>query len=145
MSGKAFKSGQVENQDTPIIGSDANAQMDIEISYLEANQLTTNMTLITKESNDETSFQPVLSKSQKKKQRKNAKAEREASKALKSSHSSLDPFTKQFTPPKRDESTGNETLNQPPEKKARLPDKPNTRKLVKNEASTVIIGISACP
>ncbi|GBC06153.1 hypothetical protein RclHR1_06660006 [Rhizophagus clarus] len=72
--------------------------------------------------------------------RQKAKAEREAAKALKSSHSSLDPLVKQFTPPKRDESTGNETLIQPPEKKAKSLDKPNTRKVVKNEASTVITG-----
>ncbi|GBC05899.1 hypothetical protein RclHR1_00650018 [Rhizophagus clarus] len=95
MSEKASKLGQVENQDTPIIDSDANAQMDIEISYLEANQSTTNTTLITKESNDETSFQPVLSKSQKKKQCKKAKTEQEAVKALKSSRFSLDPPAKQ--------------------------------------------------
>ncbi|GES80417.1 hypothetical protein GLOIN_2v1486714 [Rhizophagus clarus] len=95
--------------------------MDIEISHSEANQSTINMMLITKESNDETSFQPVLSKSQKKKQRKKAKAEQETSKARKNSRPSLDPLAKQFIPPKSS-------------------DKPNTRKVVENEASTVITG-----
>ncbi|GBC06069.1 hypothetical protein RclHR1_06600003 [Rhizophagus clarus] len=137
---KVSKLGQEITQDAPIIDSDANAQMDIEISIPEVNQSTTNMMLITKESNDETSFQPVLSKSQKKKQRKKVKAEREAAKAQKSSSSSLDPFAKQFTPPMQEEVTGNETLTQPPEKKAKSPDKPNTRKVVKNEVSTVITG-----
>ncbi|GBB90202.1 hypothetical protein RclHR1_01710002 [Rhizophagus clarus] len=70
-----------------------------------------------------------------------AKAEQEAVKAHKSSNSSLDPSAKQFIPPsKREESTGNETLIQPPEKKAKSSDKPNTRKVVEYEASTVITG-----
>ncbi|GBB92095.1 hypothetical protein RclHR1_19620001, partial [Rhizophagus clarus] len=99
ISEEVSKLGQDVNQDAPIIDSDANAQMDIEISHSEANQSTINMMLITKESNDETSFQPVLSKSQKKKQRKKAKAEQETSKARKNSRPSLDPLAKQFIPP----------------------------------------------
>ncbi|GBB90279.1 hypothetical protein RclHR1_17190005 [Rhizophagus clarus] len=115
--------------------------MDIEISPLEMNQSTLNTMLITNNTdNDDTSLQPVVSKSQKKKQRKKAKAEREATKATKSSHSSLDPLAKKFTPPTRLEQTGDETLILPPEKKARPQGKLNIRKVVENEASTVITG-----
>ncbi|GES98670.1 hypothetical protein RCL_jg5545.t1 [Rhizophagus clarus] len=67
ISEEGAKMDQEAKQDAPIIDSEANAQMDIEIILPVANQSTTNTTLITKESYDETSFQPVLSKSQKKK------------------------------------------------------------------------------
>ncbi|GBB99080.1 hypothetical protein RclHR1_34040001, partial [Rhizophagus clarus] len=134
------KSGKVDKQDIPIIVEYPNAQMDIEISPLEANQLTSNMTLITKESPDETSFQPVLSKSQKKKQRRKAKAERVAAKANQKASSSLDLSAKPFSPLMRTEQAGNEVLFPPPEKKAKSEDQPNTRKVVENEASTVITG-----
>ncbi|GBC08717.1 hypothetical protein RclHR1_08340003 [Rhizophagus clarus] len=134
------KSGKVDKQDTPIIVEDSNAQMDIEISPLEANQSTSNMTLITKESSDETSFQPVLSKSQKKKQRRKAKVERIAAKANQSAKSSLNPSAKLFSPLTRNEQAGDEILLPPPEKKAKSEDQPNTRKVVENEALTVITG-----
>ncbi|GBB83984.1 hypothetical protein RclHR1_10630002 [Rhizophagus clarus] len=103
----ATKLRQEEKPDEPIIDEDSNAQMDIEISMPEANQSTSNTMPITTESSEDSSFKPVLSKSQKKKQRKREKAESEAKKAAKSSHTSLDP----------------------------LP-----RKVVENEASTVITG-----
>ncbi|GES73120.1 hypothetical protein GLOIN_2v1773466 [Rhizophagus clarus] len=76
------------------------------------------MTPITKDLPNESSFQPVVSKSQKKKQQRKAKAERVADKANQS----------------------DEILIPPPEKKAKSDDKPNTRKVVRNEASTVITG-----
>ncbi|GBB90980.1 hypothetical protein RclHR1_18050005 [Rhizophagus clarus] len=126
--------------DAPIKNSDDNVSMDIEISQPEANQLTSNTTLITKESEDDTSFQPVLSKSQKKKQCKKAKVEHEAAKANKSSASSLDPLAKRFTPPKRDKITDKEILTSPPEKKVKSQDMPNIRKVIENKASTVITG-----
>ncbi|GBB97065.1 hypothetical protein RclHR1_29040002 [Rhizophagus clarus] len=93
--------------------------MDIEISPPVINQSTSNMTPITNEPPDETSFQPVLSKSQKKKQRKKDKLEREAAKANKGSHSSLDLLAKQFIPSTRVEQAGDDILILPPEKKAR--------------------------
>ncbi|GBB98565.1 hypothetical protein RclHR1_32630001 [Rhizophagus clarus] len=134
------KSGQVEKQDAPIIAEDTNALMDIEISSIEANQSTSNTTPITKDIPDESSFQPVLSKSQKKKQRRKAKAERVADKANQSAKSSLDPSAKPFTSPTRTEHAGDEIPILPPKKKAKSDDKPNTRKVVENEASTVITG-----
>ncbi|GBC01175.1 hypothetical protein RclHR1_00410002 [Rhizophagus clarus] len=92
--------------------------MDIEISIPEVNQSTSNTMPITNESSEDSKFKSVLSKSQKKKQRKKEKAECEAIEAAKSSKSSLDPSAK----------------------KAKSQDKPNTRKVVENEASTVITG-----
>ncbi|GBC01517.1 hypothetical protein RclHR1_04210003 [Rhizophagus clarus] len=127
-----------QKQDEPIIGEDSNAQMDIEISIPDANQSTSNMMPITNESTEDSSFKLVLSKSQKKKQRKKEKAEREATKAAKSSHSFLDPSAKAFTPPVRLGLLEDKTIMQLPEKKAKSQDKLNTRKVVENEASTVI-------
>ncbi|GBB88888.1 hypothetical protein RclHR1_01550022 [Rhizophagus clarus] len=140
MSEEVSQLGQDVNQDAPIIVSDANAQMDIEISPSETNQSTSNMMPITNNTIlDDISFQSVVSKSQKKKLRRKAKAECEATKAANGSHSSLDPSAKTFTPPTQLDQ-GDETLIPPPEKKAKPQGKPNTRKVVKNEASTVITG-----
>ncbi|GBC05345.1 hypothetical protein RclHR1_06190004 [Rhizophagus clarus] len=97
--------------------------MNMEISQPEVDQSTSNTMPITKESKDETSFQPVLTKSQKKKQRKKAKAECEAAKANKSQ----------------------ENLIPTPEKKVKSQDILNTRTVVKNEASTVITGYLSAP
>ncbi|GBC05631.1 hypothetical protein RclHR1_06330001 [Rhizophagus clarus] len=87
--------------------------MDMEISITEANQSTSNTMQITKESNEDSGFKPILSKSQKKKLRKKEKAEREVNKTVKSLKVSLDPSAKVFTPP---------------------------TKVIENEASTVITG-----
>ncbi|GES86931.1 hypothetical protein RCL_jg20826.t1 [Rhizophagus clarus] len=111
------KSGQVEKQDAPIIAEDTNALMDIEISPLEANQSTSNTMPIIKDLPDEST-----------------------DKANQSAKSPLDPSAKPFTPPTRTEHAGDEILIPPPEKKTKSDDKPNTRKVVKNEASTVITG-----
>ncbi|GBB91388.1 hypothetical protein RclHR1_18650004 [Rhizophagus clarus] len=107
------KKGKKKAIETPIKNSDDNTLMDIEISQPEVNQSTPSTMLITTELKDDKSFQPVLSKSQKKKHRKKEKAEREALKANKKSASSLDPSAKQFIP---------------------------STKVVENEASTVITG-----
>ncbi|GES90528.1 hypothetical protein RCL_jg13620.t1 [Rhizophagus clarus] len=134
------KKGKEAIIDAPIKNSDDNASMDIEISQPEVNQSTSNTTLITNESENDTSFQPVLSKLQKKKQHKKAKVEQVAVEANKSSASSLDPLAKQFIPLKRDQTTGKETLAPPLEKNVRFHNVLNTRKMIKNEASTIITG-----